>query len=207
MDDILLTPYIRKIAADNSKKAENIETKCKKIIGLGTSLSLFSILNFHNVDSRITGKMIYGNLRNWLGFDTEIKDLLIYSGAPFWERIRKSLLIESIITCIGFTDRFSHIVSSAEIENLEAARHEFIAHFDANPNNEKTRGYIETLYSTFNKFVEDFNSKHNKDPYYLYIDFEEYHYILPEPHTGCDKALRNILRLINSEYHRYKTGQ
>ena len=205
IDDILLTPYIRKLAGGNSKQAENIERKSKKIIDLATSLSLLSIMNFHNPDVPTAGKWIYGNFHNWLGFDTEIKDLFIYSGAAFWEHIKTSILAESIVTCLAIVENLSSIQPNDDIENLKEARHKFIAHFDFSGENEKTRGYIESLYSTFNELVKDFNTKHYVDPYYLYINLREYYYQLPHRHTPCDDAFRNVLRLIRSQYERYRS--
>ena len=199
VDDILFTRHIKKVAT-NAKGAKNIEMKCEKLIDLGNSLSLFSLMNFHNPYGLFSGRSIYGNLEAWLGFDVEIKDLFIFSGAPFWQRIKKSLLIESIVTCISFVERFGSSISSDEIENLEVARNRFIAHFDLDADDDETKGYVEILYSTFNKLVKDFNKKHNKPPYNLHISFEELYLSLPRPHTSCDNAFRNILSLINFCY-------
>lgn len=202
IDDKLLTPYIRKLA-DNSKQAENIKRKSEKIIDLATSLSLLSIMNFHNSDIPTGDKWINLNFRNWFGFDTEIKDLFIYSGAAFWEHIKTSMLAESIVTCLAIVESLSSIQLNDDIENLKEARHKFIAHFDFSGENEKTRGYVDSLYSTFNELVKDFNTKHYVDPYYLYINLPEYYYQLPHGRTPCDDAFRNVLRLIHSRYEQY----
>ena len=208
IDDILLTPYIRKLADGNSKQAENIEKKSKKIIDLATSLSLLSIMNFHNPDIPAVGKSINLNFHSWLGFDTEIKNLFIYSGPAFWEHIKTSMLAESIVTCLAIVENLSRIQpSDDDIEKLKEARHKFIAHFDFSGENEKTRGYIESLYSTFNELVKDFNTKHHRAPYYLYINLPEYYYQLPHRRTPCDDAFKNVLRLIHSRYEQYIKGE
>ena len=205
IDDLLLVPYIGKLTDGNSKQAENIERKSKKIIDLATSLSLLSIMNFHNPDIPTVDRWINANFHNWLGFDIEIKDLFIYSGPAFWEHIKTSILAESIVTCLAIVENLSSIQPSDDIEKLKEARHKFIAHFDFSGENEKTRGYIESLYSTFNELVKGFNTKHYVDPYYLYINLREYYYQLPHGHTPCDDAFRNILRLIHSRYEQYRS--
>ncbi|MCY3722182.1 MAG: hypothetical protein OXG97_08165 [Candidatus Poribacteria bacterium] len=207
IDNILLTPYIRKIAAGDSDKAEEIEKKCKKLVDIGTSLSLLSIMNFHNANDLFGNRWMYGNLSAWLGFDTEIKDLYIYTGAPFWEHIKKSLLVDSVVSCVEFAKHgnFSHLYK--ETENLKVARDKFIAHWDADGDNEETKGYIDSLYLSFNEFVKDFNNEYNKHPYNLSINLDELYYVLPKPHTPCDDAFGNILRLIQSQYDLYMKQQ
>ena len=95
------------------------------------------------------------------------------------------------------------LYQQTNFKNLKSARDKFIAHFDLNANDKETQGYIETLYSTFNELIKDFNKKYNKPPYNLYINLDEYYYNLPTPHTICDESFKHILQLINSYYERY----
>lgn len=204
IDEIILTPYIKKVTVGNSKLKDRLEIQCKKIMELGISLSLLSIMNFHNPASPALGRWVLGNLHSWLGFETEIKDLFIYSGAMFWEHTKKSFMYDSVIICVELIQsHFSNLNKALDITNLKAARDQFVAHFDVSGNNETTRGYIKTLYSAFNGLVKEFNRRYNQTPYSLNIGFEEFHYNLPTPNTPYDNALRHILRIINSQYEQH----
>lgn len=197
VDNILLKEYIKKITGGNFEHTENVRISCEKTIELGTSLSVLSIMNFHN-----PGNVNYINLQNWLGFETEIKDLLIYSGAPYWQHIKNVMMRNSVIMCVELIQSyFSNIEKSIDIANLKEARNKFIAHFDIDGDDEKTKSYIRTLYSACNKIVKSFNRKFNKDPYKLHIGLEAS--LIPDPQTNCDQAFKSILEKLNSVYVRY----
>ena len=203
--DIFLKSYVKNLPNIRPEAKTEIAKKCEKVVELGISLNILSIMYFHNLYIHGSGKFIDANLEHWFGFSTEIKDLLIFSGSPFWEHIKGSLIRDSVITCIGLIERyFNNITKSIDIENIKEARHRSFAHLDTIAAiDQKTKGYIKTLYEAFNIIVKEFNRTHNKGPYKLHIDFES-SYIIPSPRTPCDSAFRHILQIINAAYMKYQ---
>ena len=203
--DTLLKSYVNNLPNISSEAKTEIAKKCEKVVELGISLNILSIIYFQNLYIHGSGKFIDAKLEHWLGFSTEIKDLLIFSGSPFWEHIKGSLIRDSVITCTELIKKyFSNITKNIDIENIKEARNRFFAHLDPAAIDEKTKGYIKTLYEAFGVIVKEFNRKHNKHK--LHINFES-SYIIPSPHTPCDSAFRNILQIINEAHKQYEEYQ
>lgn len=114
--DIFLKAYVNNLPNISPEAKIEIAKKCEKVVELGISLNILSIMYFHNLYIHGSGKFIDANLEHWLGFSTEIKDLLIFSGSPFWEHIKGSLIRDSVIICTELIKKyFSNITKNTKV--------------------------------------------------------------------------------------------
>ena len=199
--DILVDDYIRGYSGMPVEAKDNAILEYPRVIKLCNTLSLLALMCARQglpFGTRV------GNVRD--SFNTSIPDLLIYSGAPFWEFVKELLLQSALTTSKWLLLRYNDLNKDGKYDRIKKIRDHNIDHPKSDFDDEESKGYIDLLY----KFALDIEQKMNKKVLGKYnLKLEDYWLLLgqPQEQTIYDRSFVRILGMINHIYEQYIVDQ
>ena len=199
--DILVDDYIRGYSGMPNEAKDNDILVYPRVIKLCNTLSLLALMCGRR-------ELFFGGRLNNVcdPFNTSIPNLLIYSGPPFWDFVKESLLQSALTSSKWLIDRYNDLNKGGKYSSIKKIRNDNIDHPKSDFDDKESQGYINLLY----EFARDIQQKMNKrvlDKYNLKI--EDYWLLLgqPEDQTIYDRSFVRILGMINHVYEQFIVNQ
>ena len=199
--DILVDDYIRGYSGMPNEAKDNDILVYPRVIKLCNTLSLLALMCGRR-------ELFFGGRLNNVcdPFNTSIPNLLIYSGPPFWDFVKESLLQSALTSSKWLIDRYNDLNKGGKYNSIKKIRNDNIDHPKSDFDDKESQGYINLLY----EFARDIQQQMNKrvlDKYNLKI--EDYWLLLgqPEDQTIYDRSFVRILGMINHVYEQFIVNQ